>query len=272
LIQLGHQARLEITQNRHISAERQKELIQKIHDGLKAIDYLITANSRLVISIAKKYLGRGVPFLDLIQEGNIGLMRAAKKFDYTRGFKFSTYATWWIRQAVGRAVSDHGRTIRMPVHMGDQVSRLFRTQNQLKQRLGREPTVKEISEALCTEPRKVHYMLQIALHPLSLELPTIEGDSVLGDFVEDTEAPDPDLTTEHNLLQQHLTKILDGLPAREVHILKLRFGIPDGKSHSLQEVGIKMGVSRERVRQIQNQALKRLRHPYIQNQLRDYLS
>ena len=270
-IEKGQQAREELRQNKHPTPQQRKELTKSTQDGWDAIEHLITANSRLVISIAKKHIGRGVPFLDLIQEGNIGLMRAAKKFDHTKGFKFSTYATWWIRQAVGRAVSDYGRTIRMPVHMGDQVSKMFRVQHQIKQRKGREPTIEEIAEALSTEPNRVRYLQKIARHPLSLELPTLEGDAVLGDFIEDTEAPAPDKTTERNLLRQHLKTILKDLPAREVRILKLRFGIPDGNQHTLREIGDKIGVSRERVRQIENQALRRLRKPNIQYKLRDYL-
>jgi len=271
-IQQGQRARKILSENKKLSLKQREKLSKSTQDGWDAIEHLITANSRLVISVAKKYIGRGVPFLDLIQEGNIGLMRAAKKYDYTKGFKFSTYATWWIRQAVGRAVSDHGRTIRMPVHMGDKVTKLFRTQYRLTQSLGREPTIEEMANALSVKPNRVHHLLKIARHPLSLELPTLDGDSVLGDFIEDTESPAPAQVTQQNLLQQHLEEIFKDLPAREVRILKLRFGIPDGKRHTLREVGDKIGVSRERVRQIENQALRRLRRPHIQFQLRDYLN
>jgi RNA polymerase primary sigma factor len=226
----------------------------------------------LVISVAKKYIGRGVPFIDLIQEGNIGLMRAAKKYDYQRGYKFSTYATWWIRQAVTRAIADQGRTIRVPVHMSDQLSKMFRIQTRLKQSLGREPKVEELAAALEVTPEKVRNMLRVAQHPLSLEMPTsMEGDAVLGDFVEDRETPNPDESATNNLLRQHLEKILQTLPPREVRILQLRYGLPDGEKHTLQEVGDKMGVSRERVRQIERQALQRLRQPGVRRQLRDYL-
>ncbi|MDX9849215.1 MAG: sigma-70 family RNA polymerase sigma factor [Anaerolineaceae bacterium] len=251
---------------------RRFELRNLIEDGWDAREHLITANSRLVISVAKKYMGRGVPFLDLIQEGNIGLIRATKKFDYRRGHKFSTYATWWIRQAVTRAIADQGRTIRVPVHMGDQINKLLRIQHQLTQRLGREPSVEELAEALDVPPKKVENMIQVARRPLSLETPTDdEEDSVLGDFIEDDEAPPPDDTATYNLLRQHLEEVLNGLPPREVRILQLRYGLLDGQAYTLEEVGRKMGVTRERVRQIEAQALSRLRHPVIRRKLRDYL-
>jgi RNA polymerase primary sigma factor len=243
-----------------------------IEDGWAAREHLITANSRLVISVAKKYMGRGVPFLDLIQEGNIGLIRATKKFEYRRGHKFSTYATWWIRQAVTRAIADQGRTIRVPVHMGDQINKLLRIQHQLTQRLGREPSLEELAETLEVTPKKVENMIQVARRPLSLETPTDdEEDSMLGDFIEDDEAPPPDDTATYNLLKEHLGTVLDSLPPREVRILQLRYGLLDGQAYTLEEVGRKMGVTRERVRQIEAQALSRLRHPSIKRCLRDYL-
>jgi RNA polymerase primary sigma factor len=254
------------------SPRRRSELRKLIEDGWAAREHLITANSRLVISVAKKYMGRGVPFLDLIQEGNIGLIRATKKFDYRRGHKFSTYATWWIRQAVTRAIADQGRTIRVPVHMGDQINKLLRVQHQLTQRLGREPSVEELAVALDVPPKKVENMIQVARRPLSLETPTDdEEDSVLGDFIEDDEAPPPDDTATYNLLKEHLGEVLNGLPPREVRILQLRYGLLDGQAYTLEEVGRKMGVTRERVRQIEAQALSRLRHPSIRRKLRDYL-
>jgi len=226
----------------------------------------------LVISVAKKYIGRGVPFLDLIQEGNIGLMRAAKKFDYKRGFKFSTYATWWIRQAVTRAIADQGRTIRVPVHMGDQISRLRRVQNQLKQRYAREPTMQELAEFLDVPLKKVEEMLKASRRPLSLEMPIDdEGESMLGDFIEDSDSPAPDDTASHNLLKEQLDAVLGTLPPREVRVLQLRYGLLDGKTCTLEEVGRKMGVTRERVRQIEAQALRRLRHPGVAITLREYL-
>jgi RNA polymerase primary sigma factor len=243
-----------------------------IEDGWAAREHLITANSRLVISVAKKYMGRGVPFQDLIQEGNIGLIRAAKKFDYRRGHKFSTYATWWIRQAVTRAIADQGRTIRVPVHMGDQINKLLRVQHQLTQRLGRDPSVEELAEALDVTPKKVENMIQVARRPLSLETPTDdEEDSVLGDFIQDREAPAPDDSATYNLLREHLDEVLGSLPPREVRILQLRYGLLDGQAYTLEEVGRKMGVTRERVRQIEAQALSRLRHPVIRRKLREYL-
>jgi len=271
-IERGYAARDELSGSPGLSEQRRKELICLVDAGWAAVENMITANSRLVISVAKKYQGRGVPFLDLIQEGNIGLMRAAKKFDYQRGYKFSTYATWWIRQAVTRAIADQGRTIRMPVHMGDQVSKMFRVQHKLKQRLGRDPHTDELARALDVHPEKVENMLRVARHPLSLEMPTsVEDDAVLGDFIEDTESPAPSQMAEASMLQQDLREILEALPAREVRILQLRYGLSDGKRHTLQEVGDKMGVSRERVRQIESQALRRLRQPSIQYKLRGYL-
>jgi RNA polymerase primary sigma factor len=270
-IERGRMAREELAKG-NVSQRRRTELRRLIEDGWSAREHLITANSRLVISVAKKYMGRGVPFLDLIQEGNIGLIRATKKFDYRRGHKFSTYATWWIRQAVTRAIADQGRTIRVPVHMGDQINKLLRIQHQLTQRLGREPTVDELADALDVTPKKVENMIQVARRPLSLETPTDdEEDSVLGDFIEDDEATPPDDSATYNLLKEHLSEVMNGLPPREVRILQLRYGLLDGQAYTLEEVGRKMGVTRERVRQIEAQALSRLRHPTIRRKLRDYL-
>jgi len=271
-IESGRMAREELARG-NVTTRRRTELRHLIEDGWSAREHLITANSRLVISVAKKYMGRGVPFLDLIQEGNIGLIRATKKFEYRRGHKFSTYATWWIRQAVTRAIADQGRTIRVPVHMGDQINKLLRIQHQLTQRLGRGPTVEELAETLEVPPKKVENMIQVARRPLSLELPTDdEEDSMLGDFIEDDEAPPPDDSATYNLLKEHLGLVLDSLPPREVRILQLRYGLLDGQSYTLEEVGRKMGVTRERVRQIEAQALSRLRHPSIKRRLRDYLN
>ena len=270
-IERGRLAREELAKG-NVSPRRRSELQALIEDGWAAREHLITANSRLVISVAKKYMGRGVPFLDLIQEGNIGLIRAAKKFDYRRGHKFSTYATWWIRQAVTRAIADQGRTIRVPVHMGDQINKLLRVQHQLTQRLGRDPSVEELAGALDVTPQKVENMIQVARRPLSLETPTDdEEDSVLGDFIQDEEVPAPDETATYNLLREHLETVLNGLPPREVRILQLRYGLLDGQAYTLEEVGRKMGVTRERVRQIEAQALSRLRHPAIRRKLREYL-
>ena len=270
-IERGRLAREELARG-NVKERRRRELQLFIQDGWAAREHLITANSRLVISVAKKYMGRGVPFLDLIQEGNIGLIRAAKKFDYRRGHKFSTYATWWIRQAVSRAIADQGRTIRVPVHMGDQINKLLRLQHQLIQRLGRDPSVEELALELEVTPQKVENMIQVARRPLSLEMPTdSEEDSVLGDFIKDNEIPTPDDTTTYKLLREHLDTVLTGLPPREVRILQLRYGLLDGQVYTLEEVGRKMGVTRERVRQIEAQALNRLRHPAIRRKLREYL-
>jgi RNA polymerase primary sigma factor len=270
-IERGRMAREELAKSQVLN-DRRSQLRKLIEDGWDGREHLITANSRLVISVAKKYMGRGVPFLDLIQEGNIGLIRATKKFDYRRGHKFSTYATWWIRQAVTRAIADQGRTIRVPVHMGDQINKLLRIQHQLTQKLGREPSVEELAETLDVTPKKVENMIQVARRPLSLETPTDdEEDSVLGDFIEDDEAPPPDDTATYNLLKEHLEEVLSDLPPREVRILQLRYGLLDGQAYTLEEVGRKMGVTRERVRQIEAQALSRLRHPVIRRKLRDYL-
>ncbi len=270
-IEAGRAARAELAQG-NVSPERREELRRLIEEGWQARERLITANSRLVISVAKKYMGRGVSFLDLIQEGNIGLIRATKKFDWRRGHKFSTYATWWIRQAVTRAIADQGRTIRVPVHMGDQINRLLRVQHQLTQKLGRDPTIEELAEALEVPPKKVEHMIQVARRPLSLEMPTDdEEDSVLGDFVQDSDAPAPDEAAIQNLLRQQLEEVLKTLPPREVRILQLRYGLLDGQAYTLEEVGRKMGVTRERVRQIEAQALSRLRQPNIRRQLQEYL-
>jgi RNA polymerase primary sigma factor len=270
-IERGRLAREELAQG-NVSAHRRKELRALIEDGWAAREHLIVANSRLVISVAKKYMGRGVPFLDLIQEGNIGLMRAAKKFDYRRGYKFSTYATWWIRQAVTRAIADQGRTIRVPVHMGDQISRMLRIQHHLKQKLSRDPTPEELAEALDVPVKKIDHMMQVARRPFSLQTPIgEEEDDVLGDFIEDHDTPQPDETATNNILRERLKEALDQLPPREARILQLRYGLLDGQIHTLKEVGLKMGVTRERVRQIEAQALRRLRKPQIQRELRTYI-
>jgi len=272
-IERGQQARLVLTAGEPLSIQSQQQIKAQVDDGWAAVENLLNANSRLVISIAKRYLGRGVAFLDLIQEGNIGLMRAVKKFDYHRGYKFSTYATWWIRQAVTRALADQGRTIRLPVHISDRLRKLFRVQHELRQDLGREPRVDEIGEAMELSPGQVQFMLRVAQQPISLETPTtFEDDAVLGDFIEDEKSPDPDESATQSLLRQQLEQTFDDeLPSREARILKLRFGLSGGKKHTLSETGEKMGVTRERIRQIEAQALSRLRKPHIFRKLRAYL-
>jgi RNA polymerase primary sigma factor len=271
-MEAGLKARTRLEGNKIKSEDRRYELQMISEDGLSAREHLIRANSRLVISVAKKYIGRGVPFLDLIQEGNIGLIRATNKFDYKRGHKFSTYATWWIRQAVTRAIADQSRTIRVPVHMGDQINKLLRVSHQLTQRLGRDPTPEELAAELEIPVRKVEQMLDVARRPLSLEMPTDdEGESTLGDFVEDTESLAPPDEVSTAMLRDTLLEILADLPPREVKILQMRYGLLDGQTYTLEEVGKKLGVTRERVRQIEAQALSRLRHPAHARRLRDYL-
>jgi RNA polymerase primary sigma factor len=248
------------------------ELHDQIEDADRAQEHLIQANSRLVISVAKKYTGRGVNFLDLIQEGNIGLIRAARKFEYQRGHKFSTYATWWIRQAVSRAVADQGRTIRVPVHMGDQINRLRRVSLRLTQELGHEPTMDELALGMQTTPDKISILLEISRRPVSLEAPTDEDEETeIGDFVEDKLSASPAEATEQEMLRRHLATALERLPEREAHILRLRYGLEDGESHTLEEVGKAIGVTRERVRQLEAQALNRLRRSSSHQILRDFL-
>ncbi|MBV7331509.1 RNA polymerase sigma factor [Chloroflexi bacterium TSY] len=271
-METGREAHIELAGGIDESAHREG-LLRSVRDGQAAREHLIKANSRLVVSVAKKYVGRGVALLDLIQEGNIGLMRAVEKFDYRRGFKFSTYATWWIRQAVTRAIADQGRTIRVPVHMHDQIGRLTRTSQQLVQELGRDPTPEEIAEAIGTSSSKVEQILRANRRPLSLDMPVGEDEeAALGDFVKDEDEDVLDETVEQKLLHEVLEQSLQGLTPREATILRLRFGLVDGHYYTLEEVGQKYGVTRERIRQIEAEALNRLRHPSRSRQLRDYLS
>ena len=241
-------------------------------DGIAAREHLIKANTRLVVSIAKKYMTRGVPFLDLIQEGNLGLMKAVEKFDYRRGYRFSTYATWWIRQTITRAIADQGRTIRVPVHMSDRIRKLYRVIREMEQDLGRKPALDEIAKAMDLEPRKVQWMLRVSWQPLSLEHPVGEDeDSELGNFIENDSLPTPAQSAHTKILQEKIEDLLATLTPREARILRLRFGLQNGRSYTLEEVGQKFGLTRERIRQIEGRALRRLRHPRRSRQLRDYL-
>ncbi len=270
-IERGRQAERRLAQG-NLSPEERRRLEEIAADGRAAQDHLILANTRLVISVAKKYMGRGLPLADLIQEGNIGLIRAVKKFDWRRGHKFSTYATWWIRQAVTRAIADQSRTIRVPVHMGDQINRLLRLQQQLAQELGRDPTAEELAEAMGVPPFRVEQLLQMARQPVSLETPTDdEEESVLGDFIEDRGMASPSEVVSQQMLREILQEALATLSPREIRILKLRYGLVDGRTYTLEEVGRKLGVTRERVRQIEAQALARLRHPVYARRLREFL-
>ena len=256
-----------------LKPEDEPEIAKRIEEGdEEARNILISSNLRLVVSIAKKYVGRGMLFLDLIQEGNMGLVKAVEKFDYTKGFKFSTYATWWIRQAITRAIADQARTIRIPVHMVETINKLTRVQRQLVQELGRDPSAEEISQRMeGISPEKVREIQKIALEPVSLETPIgEEDDSHLGDFIEDKEALSPDQYASNQLLKDEINSVLSGLTEREEKVLRLRFGLYDGRTRTLEEVGREFSVTRERIRQIEAKALRKLKHPSRSKRLKDF--
>jgi RNA polymerase primary sigma factor len=257
----------EVTEHQEMDLNR----LQEIGDAARA--HLIRANTRLVVSIAKKYRGRGLQFLDLIQEGNVGLMKAVEKYDYRRGNRFSTYATWWIRQAVTRALANHGRTIRIPAHLGGRISKLYQVAQELEQEYGRQPTAEEIAENMELPADRVRWMLRTSRQPVHLERPVgDESDAELGDFIEDIEMPQPAETVANKMLTEEISEILDQLTPREARILRLRYGLQDGESRTLKEVGEMFGLSRERIRQLEKEALRKLRHPNFAGHLRQYLN
>ncbi|MFN8470756.1 MAG: sigma-70 family RNA polymerase sigma factor [Anaerolineae bacterium] len=252
--------------------DRRLQLEAAMREGEAARRHLVQANARLVMSIAKKYLGQGVPFLDLVQEGNLGLMKAAEKFDYRRGFKFSTYATWWVRQSITRALADQGRTIRVPVHMNDRIRKVYRAAQDLEQELGRQPTPEEIASVVDLPPHKVQRALKVSRRSLSLEKPVgEEGDSELGEFIEDETSPSPSENAAQRMLREQLEDMFMSLSPREARILEMRFGLRDGHSYTLKETGQKFGLTRERIRQIEQEALAKLRQPNRSSKLREYL-
>ncbi|MCS7057152.1 MAG: sigma-70 family RNA polymerase sigma factor [Thermoflexales bacterium] len=265
------EARVKLRGDR-LSPRERRRYEKIIEEGRQAREHLIKANTRLVVSIAKKYMGRGVPFLDLIQEGNLGLMKSVEKFNYKLGFRFSTYATWWIRQTITRAIADQSRTIRVPVHMNDRIRRLYKATRELEQALGRQPTPAEVAKELGVDSEQVEWMLKVSWRPLSLEQPIgEEEDNEFGAFVEDENTPSPAQTVYEELLKTKIEEVLSTLTPREQRILRLRFGLVNGKCYTLEEVGQKFGLTRERIRQIEARALRRLRHPRRSRHLKDYL-
>lgn len=272
-IELGRAAVMKMNMSKDLSDEEKDDLQLRVSIADMARAHLIRANTRLVVSIAKKYRGRGLQFLDLIQEGNVGLMKAVEKYDYTRGNRFSTYATWWIRQAVTRALANHGRTIRIPAHLGGRISKLYQVAQELEQELGRQPTADEIAKQMELPEDRVRWMLRTSRQPVHLERPVgDESDAELGDFIEDVDAPPPAETVAQTMLTEEISEILDQLTPREARILRLRYGLQDGESRTLKEVGEMFGLSRERIRQLEKEALRKLRHPNFAGHLRQYLN
>jgi RNA polymerase primary sigma factor len=272
-IEAGRNVEILLKERTDLTLEQRDELELILEKGNAARAHLIRANTRLVVSIAKKYRGRGLQFLDLIQEGNVGLMKAVEKYDYTRGNRFSTYATWWIRQAVTRALANHGRTIRIPAHLGGRISKLYQVAQELEQELGRQPNPEEIAEHMELPAERVRWMLRTSRQPVHLERPVgDESDAELGDFIEDVDAPAPAEAVAQNMLTEEIGEILDQLTPREARILRLRYGLQDGESRTLKEVGEMFGLSRERIRQLEKEALRKLRHPNFAGHLRQYLN
>jgi RNA polymerase primary sigma factor len=268
----GQESRRQLARDSHAPQEKVR-LKHLVRVGEEARQHLIKANTRLVVSIAKRYRGHGVPFLDLIQEGNLGLITAVEKFDHRRGNRLSTYATWWIRQSISRALGEQGRTIRIPVHMSDRIRKLYKTAERLEREQGRRPTPEEIAEEMDIEPSKVQWMMKVSRRPLSLERPVgKEGETELADFIKDEEIPAPSDVASQHLLAEKIENVLFTLTPREARILRLRFGLQDGHSYTLKEVGDRFGLTRERIRQIQSEALKKLRHPRRTRKLRSHMS
>jgi len=265
--------RIEAAELAQAQRKTNPETLEKVlAEGQLAREHLIKANTRLVVSIARHYVGRGLHLLDLIQEGNLGLMKAVQKFDYKRGFRFSTYATWWIRQTISRAIADQGRTIRLPVHMTDRVRQMYKTASVLEQALGRQPSTQELAEKLGLPTQKVEWMTRASWQPLSLEAPMgEEEESELGMFIEDEQTPTPFQSAYENLLREKMEEVLADLPAREAQVLRMRYGLEDGITYTLEEVGLHFGLTRERIRQIEGKAMRRLRNPRKANALREYL-
>jgi RNA polymerase primary sigma factor len=272
-IELGKEADEQIRELRNGDQRLREDLLMLVADGQAAREHLGRANTRLVVSIAKRYMGQGLPFPDLIQEGNVGLMRAVDKYDYKRGNRFSTYATWWIRQAITRALAQKTRTIRIPLHMTERIRQMYRTAQVLEQSLGRRPTPEEIAAEMELPTESIRGMMDASQHAIALERPVgDDGDSEFGDFIEDQDTPSPVESATQHLLQEAIEEVLSELTPRQSHILRLRFGLGGGEPHTLEEIANKFGLSRERIRQLEKEALRRLRHPRLAHNLRDYLS